>query len=206
MAKYYVVWNGRNKGVFSSWEECEAQVKGFQGAQYKAFKTRDLAEKAFRGSYQDYEGKHVSSLTEQELAAIGTPIIPSCAVDAAFNGATLVVEYRGVDTESQAEIFRQGPFQHGTNNVGEFLAIVHALRLLKRTGSTLPIYSDSKNAILWVQNKQCRTNLRKDDQNAELFRLISRAEHWLAENEYENEILKWETEAWGENPADFGRK
>jgi ribonuclease HI len=202
---WYVVWNGRKRGLYSSWQECEVQVKGFPGAQYKAFKTKDLAEKAFRGSYEDYVGKHVSSLNEQELAAKGK-LTSSDAVDAAFNGTTQIVEYRCVNTETGEEIFRQGPFEHGTNNVGEFLAIVHALRLFKRKGIKLPIYSDSRNGILWVQTKQCRTSLKKDDKNAELFRLINRGEKWLAENDYENEILKWETEAWGENPADFGRK
>ncbi|MCE1155298.1 MAG: ribonuclease H, partial [Bacteroidales bacterium] len=43
-------------------------------------------------------------------------------------------------------------------------------------------------------------------ENAVLFDLIARAEKWLADNRYSTRIMKWQTEAWGEIPADFGRK
>ena len=76
----------------------------------------------------------------------------------------------------------------------------------KKHNITLPIYSDSRNAIGWVRDKQARTNHDRNDKNTKLFELIDRAIKWLKENEYENEVLKWETKAWGENPADFGRK
>jgi ribonuclease HI len=116
------------------------------------------------------------------------------------------VEYRCLHTRTREVIFQQGPFANGTNNVGEFLAIVHALAFCQQKGLTLPIYSDSYNAILWVSQKKCNTRLARDGSNEELFALIERAERWLQQNEYENEVLKWETEAWGEIPADYGRK
>ena len=99
-----------------------------------------------------------------------------------------------------------GPLQDGTINIVEFLAIVHALALCKKNNSLLPIYSDSKIAIGWLKNKRCGTLHDKSDKNIKLFELLDRAHKWLEENEYENKILKWETKAWGENPADFGRK
>lgn len=37
MAKYYAVKKGRQTGIFSTWEECQAMVSGFKGAQYKSF-------------------------------------------------------------------------------------------------------------------------------------------------------------------------
>ena len=116
------------------------------------------------------------------------------------------MEYRGVDLRTGKEIFRQGPYQHGTNNVGEFLALVHALRLLEKQHSTLSIYSDSSTAIAWVKKKQCNTELAVDKENASLFKLIDQAEDWLAEHTFSNPILKWDTKAWGEIPADFNRK
>lgn len=204
--KYYVVWKGRQTGIFTRWDECAAQVKGYPDAEYKAFGSRQAAEEAFRGQYQDYEGKRVSSLSQQRLFEIGQPILASYAVDASCIGNPGTLEYRGVYTETGAEIFRQGPFEHGTNNVGEFLAIVHALALCKKHGLTLPIYSDSDNAIGWIKAQKCKTRLERDEKNARLFDLIERAEAWLKDNDYPNEILKWETEAWGEIPADFGRK
>ncbi|MCL5999143.1 MAG: ribonuclease H family protein [Chloroflexi bacterium] len=204
--KYYVVWTGRKPGIYTNWEECSAQVTGYPGQAYKSFESRDAAEKAYRGTYEDYMGQHVSNLSPQQLLEIGKPILASYSVDAACAGNPGPLEYRCVYTETGREIFKQGPFERGTNNIGEFLAIVHALALFKPQGITLPIYSDSENAISWVQEKKCKTNLQPDDRNATLFDLIARAEKWLAGNEYGNPILKWETEAWGEIPADFGRK
>ncbi len=204
--KFYVVWKGHKTGIFDSWAECAAQVSGFPGAEYKSFDSRDAAEQAFRNSYGDYKGKHVSSLTPERLREIGEPDLDSYAVDAACSGYPGPVEYRGVYTKTKKELFREGPYPHGSNNIGEFLALVHALELLKRKKLTLPVYSDSAVAISWAKGKKCKTSVPRNDANAELFKLIERAEHWLVKNDYPNQILKWETEAWGEIPADFGRK
>ena len=116
------------------------------------------------------------------------------------------MEYRGVDTETQAEIFRLQPMKDGTNNIGEFLAIVHALAFMKQRNLSLPVYSDSKIAMSWVSQKVCKTKVPHTSHNEKIFELIARAEQWLHNNTYPNPILKWETQAWGENPADFGRK
>ena len=100
-----------------------------------------------------------------------------------------------------------GPFPDGTNNVGEFLAIVHALTWLSKHERQLHIYSDSRNAISWVYTGVCKTQLKHTARNAPLFAIIHSAENWLAENELKDDaVLKWDTELWGENPADFGRK
>jgi ribonuclease HI len=204
--KYYVVWKGRQPGIYTSWKECSAQVTGFAGAEYKSFESMAAAAKAYQGDYDDYKGQHVSGLSQEQLLAIGRPILDSYAVDAACAGNPGPLEYRGVHTGTGKLIFSQGPYEHGTNNIGEFLAIVHALALFWQKGITQPIYSDSENAIGWVQEKKCKTKLPPDERNAPLFELVARAEQWLAEHEYANPILKWETEAWGEIPADFGRK
>jgi len=203
--KFYVVWKGRKAGVFTSWAECEKQVKGFAGAEHKAFGSREEAETAFRFKYDAYKGK-VSSLGKWKESET-KPILPSISVDAACNGSPGKLEYRGVDTESGKEIFRAGPYPDGTNNVGEFLAIVHALTWLQKHGKQLPIYSDSQNGISWVYTGVCKTNLKHTPKNALLFAMIRSAENWLAENELDDDaVLKWDTEMWGENPADFGRK
>jgi ribonuclease HI len=128
------------------------------------------------------------------------------AVDAACSGNPGLMEYRGVYTATKQELFRIGPYEQGTNNIGEFLALVHGLAFLKQKKSSLPIYSDSRNAIMWVQKKKCKTLLEREPRNEVIFNLIERAEKWLLENEYTTSILKWETSEWGEIPADFGRK
>ena len=206
--KYYVVWKGRETGVFNSWDECQEQIKGFHKAVYKSFKSKELAEEAFKCPSGDYIGKDFSKkvLTKEELAKIGEPILNSICVDGAWNTKTGVVEYKGVYTDTETVLFQEGPFEDGTNNIVEFLALVHALAYCKKHRMTLPIYSDSKIAISWVKAKQSRTNHARSEKNKKLFALIDRAVNWLQENTYENEILKWETKAWGEIPADFGRK
>lgn len=204
--KYYVVWKGRQIGVFDLWEECKKQIDGFEGAQYKSFKTREMAEKAFQNPAEDFIGKEIfqSELTPEQLARIGSPIPESICVDASYDGD--VMEYQGIYTKTGQRLFHFGPFEGATNNVGEFLAIVHALGYLQKQKSSAPVYSDSATAIHWVKLKKANTQLKKNPEAQSLLYLVNRAEKWLHQNRYPNKILKWETRAWGENPADFGRK
>ena len=207
--KFYVVWNGRKKGVFTSWKVCKAQIDGFEGAQYKSFANLDEAEIASTKKYEDYKGKDTKkpSLSSKEKEKIGKPNLESISVDAACSGNPGKMEYRGVLTHNKQQIFIKGPFAKGTNNIGEFLALVHGIALLKsKNKENIPIYSDSRIAMSWVKKKQCKTNMHFDASNKDLLELIKRAEKWLKENTYKNPILKWETKAWGEIPADFGRK
>ena len=203
--KFYVVWKGRQTGIFTSWAECEKQVKGFVAAEYKAFGSLEEAEAAFQSRYEAFKGKP-SSMGKWKEASV-KPIVPSLCVDAACSGSLGKLEYRGVETESGKELFHFGPFPDGTNNVGEFLAVVHALTWMSKQKKQLPIYSDSENAIAWVYTGRCNTQLKHTPKNAPLFIMIRSAENWLAENELDDDaVLKWDTEFWGEIPADFGRK
>lgn len=136
------------------------------------------------------------------LAKVG---LQTLCVDAACSGNPGAMEYRGVYLAEGREIFHFGPV-HGTNNIGEFLAIVHALALLDKQGTKMPIYSDSATAISWVRRKQCRTQLARTPRTEKLYEMIARAEAWLKAHRVTNPILKWETGEWGEIPADFGRK
>ena len=207
-AKFYVVWKGKHPGIFESWADCKAQIEGYKGAEYKSFSSFAEAKKAYNGNYSDYKGttKGKSELSQQELLKIGDPNYNSIAVDAASSGNPGKMEYRGVDTKSKKVLFHQGPFEQGTSNVGEFLALVHGLAFLKQKKSDRILYSDSRIAIGWVRKGKCGTKLEKTAKNAKLFELIERAEDWLKKNRYTTPIVKWETKAWGEIPADFGRK
>jgi len=207
--KYYVVWFGNPTGIFHSWEDCKKAITGISGAQYKSFETLKEAQIAFNKEYKDYKGKGVSKkkkLTEEELKKFGEPDLYSISVDAASSGNPGKMEYQGVDTQTKKLLFHQGPFAEGTNNIGEFLAIVHGLALLKQKASDRIIYTDSRIAIGWVKKKKCNTKLIPSAKNRDLFELISRAETWLKNNTYKTKVVKWETKAWGEIPADFGRK
>lgn len=133
-------------------------------------------------------------------------IVEALAVDAACAGNPGPMEYRGVYVRTGQEVFHVGPLQGGTNNIGEFLAIVHGLALQEKQGTRLPIYSDSVNAQLWIRAGICRTKLEETDENERIFELIRRAESWLRTHSFRLPIYKWETKQWGEIPADFGRK
>jgi ribonuclease HI len=191
--KYYAVIKGRNTGIFTSWNECEAQVKGFKGAIYKSYKTRAEAQAAL-------------GISSENINNSNTYILESICVDASCLGNPGDVEYRGVSTKEKAEIFHSKIIPYGTNNLGEFLTIVHGLAYLKKHDSSAPIYSDSQTAILWVKNKKVKTQLPRNPKTAEIFALVDRAIAWLENNTYSNQLLKWDTQTWGEIPADFGRK
>lgn len=219
--KFYVVWHGVTPGIYTSWTECKAQVNGCEGAIYKGFPTREEAEEAYNSSPYIYIARakkeaygqndklqKTNPPTNRTDTALPLPLevhAEALAVDAACSGNPGPMEYRGVYLRTGQVIFHFGPM-HGTNNIGEFLAIVHALALLKQKGLDMPIYSDSRNAILWVKQKKCKTKLERNARTEELYQLIERAEKWLKENSYTTPILKWETTRWGEVPADFGRK
>lgn len=229
--KFYVVWEGASRGVFKTWEECQDAVKGHPGAKYKSFSSEEEAEDAFYAgpdafvqqttnhseNKQDEEKNDETEDTKQVIPTakkneyrlpeeVIRQGVEAIAVDAACSGNPGPMEYRGVYLATGTEIFHFGPV-HGTNNIGEFLAIVHGLALMKQKGlHNMPLYSDSINAQLWVRKQKCKTTLKRDEKTEELYKMIERAEKWLKENTYSNPIMKWQTDKWGEIPADFGRK
>ncbi|MEL6918163.1 MAG: ribonuclease H family protein [Bacteroidota bacterium] len=206
--KFYTVWKGKRPGIYTSWDDCKAAISGFKGAQYKSFPTFVAAKNAYNGDYTDYTGKKTSkmALSKEQLAKIGNPNYRSISVDAASSGNPGIMEYRGVDTRTGKELFKQGPFEQGTNNIGEFLALIHGLAYLKKSKSDRIIYTDSRTAMSWVRKKSCNTKLKETKKNKAVFELIRRGITWLENNSYSTKIVKWETKAWGEIPADFGRK
>ena len=217
--KFYVVWNGLTPGIYHTWDDCQAQIKGVKGAVYKSFDSKEEAERAYASPAYEYvkrkkEASPASSQGGEPDSAM--PVSPllgrgrgeasyALAVDAACSGNPGPMEYRGVYLGDGKEIFHFGPV-HGTNNIGEFLAIVHALALLDKQGLKMTIYSDSRTAISWVRKKCCKTQLERTEHTEQLFQLIERAEAWLKAHRVTNPIVKWETDQWGEIPADFGRK
>ncbi len=191
--------------------QCEEQIKGFSGALYKSFKTREEAEAALELTEQNFmistEQEEVKrQKTKTKISPAKELILDSVCVDASCLGNPGYVEYRGIHTATRKIIFHKNPMPNGTNNLGEFLAIVHALAHLNNQDMDIPIYSDSETAIIWVKNKKVRTKLNRSTDNEEIFNLVDRALKWLENNEYTNPILKWNTVSWGEIPADFGRK
>ncbi len=203
--KFYVVWSGGTPGIYRNWEDCRQQVQGVAGAKYKSFNTLIEAQEAFNSSYENALDKDVKNTSFKLLPIDEQPILNSIAVDAACSGNPGVTEYQGVYTDTGTQVF-YFKIDEATNNIGEFLAIVHGLSYIQKHKLDLPLYTDSNTAIAWVMAKQCRTKFEKTDKNKKVFELITRAEEWLKDNIYHTKILKWDTKKWGEIPADFGRK
>lgn len=224
--KYYVVWQGKQPGIYTDWEACREQVVGVQGAQYKSFGTMAEAEAAIKQPYSNVvamQAGHqrpqaggtpalpVLFVDESGLTAIRPdaqpplPVLDALAVDAACSGNPGVMEYQGIYIPTRTQVFHYTA-PKGTNNIGEFLAIVHGLSYLKKHHLDQIIYSDSVNAMSWVRQKVCKSKLPEDAKTAALWDYVHRAEQWLRSNTYTTEIRKWDTDRWGEIPADFGRK
>jgi ribonuclease HI len=207
--KYYVVWEGHTPGIYHSWEECKRQTDGHPTAKFKSVESIAEAEYAIKRNYYEFVTKSKAGTASSSSKNISRSniIADSISTDAACSGNPGDMEYQGVETVSKRLIFHKGPYPDGTNNIGEFLGLVHALAMLHKLGNShTAIYTDSKTAMAWVKNKKAKTTLDLTSRNAELFDLIDRAEKWLKTHTFSNQILKWETESWGEIPADFGRK
>lgn len=210
--KFYVVWKGFLPGVYDNWADCRAQVFQFVNAKYKSFESVQAANEAFEQGYEAYyrhrrivENSLPLSSSEDD-DSFPKPILKSLCVDAAYNSATRLMEYRGVYTATREVWFHKGPFPNASNNIGEFLALVHGLALLQQKNLTIPIYTDSITAIAWVRHKKHKSVILPTEQNALLFDMMVRAENWLKQHTFTNPIYKWNTPLWGEIPADFGRK
>ena len=209
--KYYVVWQGKQPGIYTDWDTCREQVQGVQGAQYKGFDTLAEAEAAIKlpygsvvrvesGERRVESGKSTVLFVDNDgMTAIRPdaqpplPVLDALAVDAACSGNPGIMEYQGIYIPTRTRVFHyQAP--KGTNNIGEFLAIVHGLSYLKKHHLDQIIYSDSVNAMSWVRQKVCKSKLPDDASTAELWDFVHRAEQWLRSNTYTTEIRKWDTD------------
>ncbi len=209
--KWYVVWAGHETGVYDNWEDCKIAVEGFPGAKYKSYSSREEAIEAYRGDPAEQLALF-KAMAERTPNVVNYNDIPeieknAIAVDAACSGNPGKVEYQGVDVRTGARLFHVGPLEGGSNNQGEFLALVHALAWLDQRGlHDVTIYSDSRTAMAWLRNRQSRSQIAATPRNAKIRELMERANRWVQTHSPRNPVRKWETDRWGEIPADFGRK
>ncbi|WP_438446622.1 ribonuclease H [Gorillibacterium sp. sgz5001074] len=216
-SKYYVVWEGKKAGVYSTWAECKAQVDGYPQAKYKSYSTASEAQAALAAGWKKMWGQGGEAAASKTAGSRGKASkaaaaaeeeidYDSISVDVGTRGNPGPVEYKGVDTQTGDILFYVGPIENGTNNLGEFIAIVHALSYLKERGSAKTVYTDSRTALSWLRNKKVASNLPRNESTRKIWELTDRAVRWLETHTYPNKVRKWNTEEWGEIKADFGRK
>ncbi len=215
--KYYVVFAGRNPGVYDDWSDAREQIEGFDGARYKGYGSAAEAAEAYRkasGKNDGDLGRFLAGASRRALPKPGQPDyftnpevdLDAWAVDASCLGNPGRMEYQGVELMTGRTLFRIGPFDDATNNIGEFLAIVHAMALMAKEGKYHNIYSDSVSGMAWARTRKVKTQLKPTPRNAKVFELMARAVTWLNTHQFPSKVMKWQTEKWGEIPADFGRK
>lgn len=215
--KYYVVFAGRNPGVYDDWSDAREQIEGFDGARYKGYGSAAEAAEAYRkasGKNDGDLGRFLAGASRRALPKPGEPDyftnpevdLDAWAVDASCLGNPGRMEYQGVELMTGRTLFRIGPFDDATNNIGEFLAIVHAMALMANEGKYHNIYSDSVSGMAWARTRKVKTQLKPTPRNAKVFELMARAVTWLNTHQFPAKVMKWQTEKWGEIPADFGRK
>lgn len=211
--KAYTVWAGVTPGVYTSWKDCEAQIKGFPGARYKGFPTQEAAQAAFGANSDEHIGQGKAKAPSQPASTKKTPAIADTTyltVDAAYSQQTKILEWRGVMVENgeETEVFRSNPYRNASANIGEFLAVIDGLEYLQSNNLSVPIYSDSITAQAWVRKKRHNSNV---ETSPNLIAMLDRADRLLQDGIYEEvkshrAIKDWPSKAWGEIPADFGRK
>lgn len=123
------------------------------------------------------------------------------ATDGAHSTRERLTRFRAVDLSSGKELFREST-GNWTNNVGEFLGIVAAVKyIIEHPDMPRVIYSDSKTAITWYRDRRtassrhCPALLK-----AEIFLKV------MEEKTRDIRVEYWDNRLWGENPADFGNK
>lgn len=194
--KYYAVLKGYEPGVYDSWTDCQKQVNGFSGAEFKSYTSREEALTAFNTNELDVEIEPTYKPSSKE----------SISVDVGTHGNPGIMEYRLVWSDTGEEIYHSKEYPVGTNNLGEFLAIVHAIGYVRKENLDIDIYSDSQTALTWVKKKQYKTSLERNKDTELLFKHLDRAISYLRNNEPYAKLHKWNTVLHGEIKADFGRK
>ena len=200
--KWYVVLKGYKPGIYTTWDDAKQQTMGFPGPVFKSFETQAAAMEAW--TKKRFPSQPVSGQA-QSRKSLPRPTGSYVVVDAACSGTPGPTEYQGFYFPDKKPLFHQH-IGLANNNIGEFLAIVHALAFLYKSESPLPIYSDSVTAMSWVKNKKVKSELPRIAETKHAWELVDRALVWLNTHMFTTRIWKWETELWGENPADFGRK
>lgn len=116
--KYYVVWEGKQPGVYSTWAECQAQTDHYTGAKYKSYESKAAADTAYKAGWKGNWGtgptssgagaksKTANSWSRSASVETSEEIdYDSISVDVGTRGNPGPVEYKGVDTQTGDIIF-----------------------------------------------------------------------------------------------------
>lgn len=159
-SKFYVVWAGRETGIFTDWNTCKKQVDGFNGARYKSFLTREEAEAAFGNAKPSAgtgrvatSGAKIKTYNAAEVNALQEEIKiftdGGCEPNPGKAGSGLAMYEDNKVTELWYGLYNP----MGTNNTAELNALHQGLLLARdeiAKGKTAAVFSDSQYSIQCV--------------------------------------------------------
>ena len=155
----------------------------------------------------------VQTVSAQEQTKDTTEIVENDTITADSAMAVIDADLQGMEAELEGEgggLHKQLKRKFIEGSAGFMslvaLALVLGLAYIKKYNLPWVIYTDSVTALAWVRQKRCKTKIEWSAKNQDLFFMVRKAEMWLHDNTWTTPIYKWDTKAWGEIPADFGRK
>ncbi|MFC3025292.1 viroplasmin family protein [Vibrio zhugei] len=158
--KYYVVWKGRQHGIYTTWEQCKQQVDGFTGAKFKSYPSLAEAEAAFgaqpapvrrtAATTKPPTKAKSAALTQAQIEAMPFDIKifsdGGCEPNPGKAGTGLAVYEHNQLSELWFGLFQT----YGTNNTAELHGLHHALLMAQdklSLGQSVAIFCDSKYSI-----------------------------------------------------------
>ena len=185
MRRNYVVFVGREPGIYSNLSDCLEQLRGFKDRKYLSYTSLAEAEEALKRYNQGtlYIGDNISDTLKQD---INSGIYISCTYDA----QTEQWAAYGKDIESGMELLSIDAMPFATKNLTEFLAVVAVLRYCKNRGKLDNVYVDNIKILNWIHNKKAEYFIQKNQKNKELYTAILAAEKWLSDNANYNNVTR----------------
>ena len=117
------------------------------------------------------------------------------------------VEWQCVDVATGEVLMKSDVQPQSTINIGEFMGIVTALKILHRRGDMeSPVWCDSQTAIGWVIGRQTYSQLPMNEFTWEAIDAMEEFLGWLKKEDPPNPVLWWSNKRFGPPPADYGRK
>ena len=134
--KFYVVWRGRETGIFTDWPRCQRSVEKFPDARYKSFPSRAEAEAAFKGGNPG-RAAYASrpAVKKTAAAAASTPAAGDFQMQVYCDGGC---EPNPGEAGSGMAVYRDGNLSElwyglynpqGTNNTAELNALYQSLKV-----------------------------------------------------------------------------
>jgi len=176
---FYAVANGKNIGIFTSWNECCESVKGYKNAKYKKFDTREKAEEFILSNNQQQ-----NIIPVQNSKANNDNFEPdyyvytdgSCIGNGSNKASAGIGIFFGTDDPRNVSGHIIG--ERITNNIAELTALIELYPIISldiREGKRIGIVSDSTYAIRCATDygEKCNNdNWKKDIPNKELVRKV----------------------------------